>query len=277
MPWVPIAESGIEFEFIPDDSNNTIDGSVVTSAGAVDQYSGWRVNLPGGIEHQVRATVQAWTFPGAGSNLHYFAYETPPDGDSVQVDNVAVDPEAGFSPNPIEATVFDVESTSGYFSFFIDTFAPGSNIEVLLEVFVEGPSCFWQDVVNATQVCQDAPVTDIRDVELFSAYTGSGGVYIPIGELSNGLLLTGAETVQITGYFTPEISDVIETRDETTPVDVAGLTYTAITPHVLTYDGGMSRYGNDTLISGAPSGWFYATVEVDGLEVLANVLHHGGF
>lgn len=275
MPWVPLADSGLVYEFMPDGLDE-LEGSVAVSVGSDTEFSGWTIQFDIEAEIRVRLTVQAWAFPGAAENPHYFTWDTAPSGAGTTIENSSGNPELSFVPSELEATILE----PGDFSrlrFYVDGYAPGLAIEALVEVFVEGPDCFWRDIVNATQVCADAPVTDIRNVELFSAYTGSSGVYIPIGELSNGLLLTGAEAVQITGYFTPRISAVVPERDETTPVDVVALTYTPITPHVLTYDGGMSRYGNGSLISGAPNGWFYATVEVDGLEVLANVLHHGGF
>lgn len=176
MPWIPLHESGIPYEFFPDTEGlATLNGSIVTSMGDGFDTSGWVFEFESGAEYQLRLTPVAWSFPNAGSIYHEIWWNNADGFDWVE--NASASPEESFEPAPIELTAADDGPDVPAVGFYVDTPSPGINVQWLLEVFTP---CFWKEpVLGATQSCDTSGGGGGDATSNFtSRIVGSGGGFI---------------------------------------------------------------------------------------------------
>ncbi|MGD9643803.1 MAG: hypothetical protein AB7V08_13820 [Elusimicrobiales bacterium] len=174
MPWIPLHESGIPFEFSPGtDGLVTIAGSTITSLGSAVDYSGWELRFDPGTEYTLRLTPVQWNFPSGGDIYHEVWWYAAPDGAYTFQANEAADPESDFEPAPVEATIGGPDDSS--VAFYVDDLAPGLNVKWLVEI--ETP-CFWRTPVGANQICVEGEGPVSTTAEMLADFTsGSDFTY----------------------------------------------------------------------------------------------------
>lgn len=129
-------------------------------------------------------------------------------------------------------------------------------------------TCFWTDLTIATQICPEEGGSEfgIEPLMAVSAFSGSGGVNVEGGGDYALPYDPSTATLEITGYFTPISAEEFESPTLTDPIDLSSYTYVELeTPHNLPYaEFGPGDWHTFDVIPGAPIGYVYVTIDVNG-------------